>query len=269
MSSSLETMGSGLFQNCIKLASVTLNNGCTVIGESAFAGCKVLVSISIPQSVTSIGSSAFSDCSALKVANVGNGVRVFNNYTFENCIALETVRIGSKVTSIGYRSFYNCPDLNSFTCYSIEPPTLNADAFNSYTSVVYVPASAVEVYKTADVWSNFENKIEALPSYVYLTIKQSIGGSVKARVNVGESYNFNVQPVEGTKLLSVLYNGTDVTKQLVENTYTTPAITEDSELVVNFDSDSGLSRKGDMNGDTKLDASDVVLLVNAVMNEGK
>ena len=69
--------------------------------------------------------------------------------------------------------------------------------------------------------------------------------------------------------MSVLYNGTDVTKQLVENTYTTPAITEDSELVVNFDSDSGLSRKGDMNGDTKLDASDVVLLVNAVMNEGK
>jgi hypothetical protein len=49
----------------------------------------------------------------------------------------------------------------------------------------------------------------------------------------------------------------------------TPAITEDSELVVNFDSDSGQSRKGDMNGDDKLDSSDVVLLVNAVMEEGK
>ena len=166
-------------------------------------------------------------------------------------------------------AFYNCPVLNSFTCYTIEPPTLNGNAFNSYTAAVYVPVSAVATYKEAEVWSKFENHIDALPSYVYLTIKQSIGGAVKARLNVGESYNFNVQPVAGVKLLSVLYNGVDVTKQLVENTYVTPAITEDSELVVNFDSDSGQSRKGDMNGDDKLDASDVVLLVNAVMEEGK
>jgi hypothetical protein len=142
---------------------------------------------------------------------------------------------------------------------------LNENAFNSYTTAVYVPVSAVDAYKEAEVWKKFGNHIQALPSYVYLTIKQSIGGAVKARLNVGESYNLNVQPVAGVKLLSVLYNGTDVTKQLVENTYVTPAITEDSELVVNFDSDSGQSKKGDMNGDNKLDATDVVLLVDEVM----
>jgi hypothetical protein len=144
---------------------------------------------------------------------------------------------------------------------------LNKEAFSSYTSSICVPASAVEAYKTAEVWVNFGNHIETLPSYVYLTIKQGNGGIVKARLNVGESYNFTVQPTEGAKLLSVLYNGTDVTKQMVENTYTTPAITEDAEMIVNYDSGSGAFRKGDMNGDNKLDAADVVLLVNEVMNE--
>ena len=216
-----------------------------------------------------MGSGAFSGCKALKVANVGNGVRKISNYAFVDCVGLETVRIGSKVTEIGYRAFYNCTSLISFSCYSVEPPALNESAFSSYKSntYVYVPASAVETYRMAEVWSNFGTHIEALPSYVYLTIKQSNGGAVKARLNVGESYNFTIQPTEGVKLLSVLYNGTDVTKQLVENTYSTPALTEDSDLVVNFDSDSGQGRKGDMNGDNKLDAADVVLLVDEVMKE--
>ena len=269
LSSGLESMGSGVFQDCKKLTSLIVNEGCTVIGESAFEGCLTLFSVSIPQSVTTLGSSAFSGCKALKVANVGNGVRKFSSYTFQNCEGLETVRIGSKVTEIGYRAFYNCKSLISFSCYSIEPPSLNKDAFSSYTSTVCVPASAVETYRTAEVWEKFGNHIEALPSYVNLAIKQSNGGVVRARLNVGESYNFIIQPTEGVKLLSVLYNGTDVTKQLVENTYTTPAITEDSDLVVNFDSDSGQGRKGDMNGDNKLDAADVVLLVDEVMKEEK
>ena len=269
LSSSLETMGGNVFEDCINITSVTINEGCAVIGSSAFQGCVKLAAVVIPNSVTSLGSSAFSGCSALKLAKVGNGVRIISNYAFSKCTALEDISIGSKVTQINYCAFYNCTALNMFTCYSIEPPSLSKDAFSSYTSTVCVPALAVETYRTAEIWSNFGTHIEALPSYVYLTIKQSNGGAVKARLNVGESYNFTIQPTEGVKLLSVLYNGTDVTKQLVENTYTTPALTEDSDLVVNFDSDSGQGRKGDMNGDNKLDAADVVLLVDEVMKEEK
>ena len=118
-----------------------------------------------------------------------------------------------------------------------------------------------------DILTTLNFFIKSFPSYVYLTIKQSTGGVVKARLNVGESYNFMVQPADGITLKSLLFNGTDVTKQLVENTYVTPAITEDSELVVIYDPDPSQARKGDMNGDSKLDAQDVVLLVNEVMNE--
>ena len=269
LSSSLESMGGGVFAGCINLTTVTINEGCAVVGENAFNGCTKLRTVNIPESVTSLGSSAFYRCKALTLASIGNGIRKISNYVFYECTALETVRIGSKVDQINYRAFYGCSSLNSFTCYTVEPPTLNEEAFSSYNSVVYVPASAVEAYKKAEVWSKFGTHIEALSSYVYLTIKQSNGGAVKARLNVGESYNFTIQPTEGVKLLSVLYNGTDVTKQLVENTYTTPALTEDSDLVVNFDSDSSQGRKGDMNGDNKLDAADVVLLVDEVMKEEK
>ena len=267
LSSSLESMGLDVFSGCIKLAKVIINDGCDVVGKNAFTGCVKLLTVSIPKSVTKLYNSAFEGCKSLTSAMIGDGVREIGEYAFAGCTALETVRIGPKVTKIGYRAFNYCSALNQFYSYTIEPPTLNGEAFSSYNSTVYVPASAVDAYKTAEVWSKFVPHIEALPSYVYLTIKQSNGGAVKARLNVGESYNFTIQPTEGVKLLSVLYNGTDVTKQLVENTYTTPAITEDSDLVVNFDSDSGQGRKGDMNGDNKLDAADVVLLVDEVMKE--
>ena len=267
LSSSLETMGGSVFAGCKNLTAVTINEGCAVVGGSAFINCKKLGTVNIPNSVTTLGGSAFSGCVALTTANIGDGLKYINNYTFTDCTALETVRIGPKVAEINYRAFYNCPALKSFTCYSVEPPTLNGEAFSSYTSAVYVPVSAVNEYKAADVWKKFGTYIEALPSYVYLSIKQSIGGSVKARLNVGESYNFSIQPANGVKLNSILFNGTDVTKQMVENTYVTPAITEDSELVVNFDTDNSQSRKGDMNGDNKLDAADVVLLVDKVMKE--
>ena len=265
LSSSLESMGNNVFTGCINLTTAVINEGCAVIGENAFNGCGKLSTVNIPNSVTIMGGSAFYRCKALTSANIGNGVKTINSYTFYECTSLETVRIGSKVTDINFRAFCSCPALKSFTCYTIEPPTLNEEAFSSYTSAVYVPASAVDAYKAADVWKKFGTNILAMPSYTYLSIKQGLGGCVKVRLNVGESYNFNVQPSDGVKLKSLIFNGTDVTKQLIENTYVTPAITEDSELIVNFDSDSSLSQRGDMNGDNKLDATDVVLLVDEVM----
>ena len=267
LSSKLESMGGNVFAGCINLTSVTINDGCAIVGANAFANCVKLQSVSIPNSVTTLGNNAFSNCTALKLAYVGNGVRMIDIYTFSGCSSLETVRIGPNVTEICMFAFFSCPALKSFTCYTIAPPSLDETAFDAYTTAVYVPVDAVDAYKQDEVWSNFGNNIQSFPSYVYLTIKQSTGGVVKARLSVGETYNFYVQPADGVNLKSISFNGTDVTKQLVENTYVTPAITEDSELVVVFDSDSGQSKKGDLNNDGKVDVADHVELSKIIMNE--
>ena len=269
LSSSLEEMGEYVFKNCINITSVTINEGCAVIGRSAFANCTKLQSVRIPNSVTNLSSSAFSGCSALTTAFIGDGVRNINSYAFDDCTSLETVRIGPNVTNIGFRAFNNCPALVSFTSYSVDVPSLNENGFSSYDAALYVPSSAVEAYKADKIWGKFGNKISALANSVYMTLKHGNSGSVKIPVNTGERYSYTIQPPAGGKIKSVTFNGTDVTAQLVDNTYLTPAITEDSEMAVLFDSDQASGETGDLNGDTKVDAADVVRLVNIIVDRNK
>ena len=58
----MKNIGSGIFQNCYGITSITIPNSVTNIGSYAFSNCHSLASITIPNSVTSIGSNAFSAC---------------------------------------------------------------------------------------------------------------------------------------------------------------------------------------------------------------
>ena len=59
------SIGSGVFDYCISLTSVTFHDSMTSIKTSAFNWCTGLTSVTIPASMTSIGSVAFSGCSGL------------------------------------------------------------------------------------------------------------------------------------------------------------------------------------------------------------
>lgn len=56
---------SGVFNQCQKLISVTLNEGLKSIGSQSFYYCTSLITITIPASVTSIDNQAFSFCTEL------------------------------------------------------------------------------------------------------------------------------------------------------------------------------------------------------------
>ena len=60
------SIGSGVFDTCINLTSVTIPDSVTSIGSRAFRDCRNLMSVTIPDSVTSIGSEAFETCINLK-----------------------------------------------------------------------------------------------------------------------------------------------------------------------------------------------------------
>ena len=243
-------MSTGVFADCINITSVTINDGCTTIGGRAFSGCKKLTTISIPNSVTSLGGSAFSGCSALTTASIGNGVKVIGDYAFQKCTKLATLKIGANVTNVGYATFSDCAALRSISVYNKETPTTGYNAFTSFDATLYVPAEAVNDYKAHDTWGKFA-KVEALAETCYLTIKQAEGGNLKIATASGNNYVFVIQAEEGWKVNTITYNGNDVTAQIVDNTYTTPAITEDAILTVSFEQTSNNVRNIEAN-DTKI-----------------
>ena len=85
------TIGSGAFQGCTSLASVTIPNSVTNIGESAFSGCTSLANVTIPNSVTSIGSSAFSGCTSLASVTIPNSVTNIGESAFSGCTDRKSV----------------------------------------------------------------------------------------------------------------------------------------------------------------------------------
>ena len=63
--SSVTSIGTDAFIDCISLTSITIPSSVTGIGSYAFQGCTSLTSITIPSSITGIGSFAFLYCSKL------------------------------------------------------------------------------------------------------------------------------------------------------------------------------------------------------------
>ena len=172
---SVTFIGFGVFQECPSLISVIVNAGntrydsrdnCNAIIETAtnslINGC---VNTVIPNSVTSIGEGAFSWCSGLTSVTIPNSVTSINNVAFQGCSDLASVTIGSGVTSIGDFAFSNCSGLTSVACEATEVPSTGGAVFNNVpqsSATLYVPASALEDYKTTAPWSGF-GTIVALP----------------------------------------------------------------------------------------------------------
>lgn len=79
----------------------------TRIGSGAFEDCSSLTSITIPNSVTTIGMSAFIDCSSLAVVDIPNSVTTIETQAFWGCSSLTSITIPNSVTRIGKNVFYN------------------------------------------------------------------------------------------------------------------------------------------------------------------
>ena len=150
----IETASKTLIAGC---QSTTIPNSVTSIGGSAFYGCSSLTSLTIPNSVTSIGSSAFSDCSSLTSITIPNSVTTVGDYAFYKCSSLTSITIPNSIKSIGWRAFLACSSLTQITCLAQTPPTCGDDCFYGVprTIPLYVPDEAVEDYKAAAVWQEF------------------------------------------------------------------------------------------------------------------
>lgn len=232
--SNYSTSGGSNFRNCINLQTIEIHNGAKVIGESEFRNCTSLRTVEIPNSVIELGSNAFQECKNLTTVKIGDGVQSISYHIFTECTRLKTLILGAGINEIGWRTAVNATQLESITCLNPNVPTLAEDAFATFAATVYVPSQSVSAYQVADVWKQFA-AIKSYEEKVYLTIRQGDKGMIKQLANVGESYHYTILPENGWRIHSVTFNDEDVTMQLVDGTYTTPAMTENGILSVVYE----------------------------------
>lgn len=65
--------------------------------------------------------------------------------------------IESGITGIGDYAFYGCTNVQSITCYAVEPPTCGTDAFGGIdpSGLLSVPEGSIPAYQTANQWQDF------------------------------------------------------------------------------------------------------------------
>lgn len=140
----LKEIGAYAFGGC-RLTKLSLPDSVIELGEGAFSGCYELsCNINIPQNVTIIHDRLFEDSNICGV-NIPDGVTEIGYAAFMGTM-LRTITIPASVKKLGYMSLYS--DLDSVTFLGTIPPEIDEMSFDTCVDV-YVPAAALEIYKSA------------------------------------------------------------------------------------------------------------------------
>lgn len=147
--------------NCSSLVNIAIPNSVVVIEHQAFSNCVSLTEVNIPEGVTDIANYTFSGCSNLAKVIIPNSVIGIGSFSFYGCRSLTEVTIPDGVMSIGITAFNACSNLQKIFCKPTNPPVCGDDIFGGIHSSaqIYVSASSVNAYKSAEYWSDYADQI--------------------------------------------------------------------------------------------------------------
>lgn len=138
-------LGNGVFQGCIKLASLAQNTTLKSIGANAFAGCLSLGTIPILGGLTNLGDNAFAN-SGLTNVTLPFVLGTLGNGAFQGCAGLASVLFSFPgiraplLKTVGSNAFAYCSSLASFTIpSSVTQLGESAFAFSGLTSLTILP----------------------------------------------------------------------------------------------------------------------------------
>lgn len=86
--------------------SYTIKTGTRVIADGAFSGCDA-ISVSASTQLAAIGKNAFKDCQKLNMVKFSDGLEVIGDSAFENCISLQKIELPQKDIQMNTSAFYN------------------------------------------------------------------------------------------------------------------------------------------------------------------
>lgn len=191
-----------------------------------------------PYAVTEIADGAFYNCNILSEVTVPEGVKRIGKSAFPYCYNLSRVSLPSTLQSIGDNAFYGCP-LMSVVAAMQNPVNIARNVFMAKKNVggeyvemftsaeLYVPIGKKAAYSAADIWKEFLPNINEIEMG-----STSLPGDVDGNGSVGpEDIEAIVKYIMGG-----WYEG------------------------FNFEN-------ANLNGDDKVDASDLVLLISMPKSE--
>lgn len=149
------------------------NSSLSSIGKTAFSGTH-FATIEIPSEVTEIGLYAFSSA-YIKVISFEEGSKLttiadgaFEMGTLQGAM-IETIDLSYcenlqsiNSTFYGMNNYGSWVSLPTLKIGTKTPPTLSKEIFPHGINDIYVPSESIEVYKSANIWSNHKDKIKTL-----------------------------------------------------------------------------------------------------------
>lgn len=97
----------------------------------------------------------YSDCTTIDISRT-SGYTEIPSWSFECCDALSSIALPSCIQKIGRNAFEGCYNLSVITCHALIPPSLEANVFDDFISlVVKVPSASLNLYRKAEGWKNF------------------------------------------------------------------------------------------------------------------
>ena len=151
---------------------------CIYVGNKAFFYCTNLTTVNLP-SCTALYEYAFRSCNNLSYISIPN-VTGLSGYCFENCTALETISL-PKCSYLSRYAFLHCSNLNTIymgTELSTVATMVQSNALLDCYALqsIYVPASLVDAYKSAENWSYYSSIIYPIgPYYIKWTPSSAEG----------------------------------------------------------------------------------------------
>ena len=276
-------IGFSVFKDCPNLTSVTIPNSVTSIENETFYDCSGLTSITIPNSVTSIGNCAFQGCSSLTDVSIPNSVTSIGSYAFKGCSGLTSVTIHDSVTRVGGQAFSGCYNLQTITITNPTPPSCGKGVFSCSTDDVrdiydvynyvtlHVPMGSKETYSSAYEWRYFNKIKEDMEQkgkvyYAKLAVKQGTTGYTEQPVKADETYTIYIGALGENKINAVTFNGEDVTDQVKDGYYTTPAIKAKSTISISYEESNTTNVKELSNPELKVTGYEGEINISGIDN---
>ncbi|MBQ6190149.1 MAG: leucine-rich repeat protein, partial [Bacteroidaceae bacterium] len=193
-------IGPHLFQRCNNLQSIKIGSNVREIKEFAFNSCVTLASVFIPHNVVTIGTDAFWKCEGLKEAIIGNSVSYIGQGAFADCSGLKELTIGKSVGSFGINLIKGSDSLEHIYCFSKSAPKSENEYYKPSSTQqsntqLHVPASSINIYKTANFWKEFKAIVELVIGVETLEVTEN-----ELTVNVGSKtkLGFTISPNDAT-----------------------------------------------------------------------
>ncbi len=137
----------------------------------AFYGCSSLTAINVAADNTqysSVGGVLYNKSQTtllnypaekqVSTFTIPGSVTRIENHAFMGCSQLTSVVIPVGITNIGTGAFSGCSGLTSITNLNPEPQSISRDDLDGVAlnrDTLYVLASAIDAYRTTDVWNDF------------------------------------------------------------------------------------------------------------------